>query len=217
MTEPARPACAMPHDQPAEARHGLLCGRHWHGLLDMLRELGTLWALLPDTIEPAVGADGSGRHGTSAGSPAPGRLEPMMVTDRRATAADEWPDVPGVIASWVAMIHEERGWDQPIPRDVTSLLRVLHRERHWITRQYWIDSLCVELADAHKALARACGTTRYAAPVATCPSCGGKVYPNPTGADDATCRRCGASWSGVHFARLLVISDPGTPQAEACG
>ena len=110
---PPEQACALPHPDGPRKRHtGLLCGRHYHEIDGRLTEIETLFALRDELIVPGV-ATGPAVSGGGFGSPAPGRIELMTVTDRRMAASDRFPDVPGVLGAWVARLFEERGWAPP--------------------------------------------------------------------------------------------------------
>lgn len=223
--------CVLEHDDHTERHVGRLCKRHFGRLVDTLRQLEELLALLPELVEPDSGAT-DGRGGTRVGSPAPGRLDVMAVTDRRAT---EWigdddavPDIVGDLEAWLRLVDEEhpsqllpfaaaafavdgRGCVAPaaeavhwrIPWSVT--LRLLHRERHWIARQPWIDDYAHDLEAFHRVLAHATRAGMWPQPIGSCPNCGTKLYNDTSGADVVTCRRCRSSWSGVHYLRLRLV------------
>jgi hypothetical protein len=101
----------MPHDEPAQQWIGFACKRHYHELDRRLTEIEELYALRDELILP--GPSGDTRHGTRFGSPAPGRIELMQITDRRGFASMDQIDAPGALAGWVRTMFEEREWEPP--------------------------------------------------------------------------------------------------------
>lgn len=201
---PLEERCVLAHDEPAKRYLGLLCGRHYHRILNRLREIEELFALKDEAMLPGPGGDG--RHATRFGSPAPGRIELMEITDQRMTIADDVPDLPGVLAQWVRMVCEERDLDDQLTGDVTQSVRILRREHKWIAAQPWVDDYDGELHDLHRAIARGIGASMWPESIGLCPNCGAKLYPT-LGVDAVTCRRCTAQWTGVDLARLRLIHE----------
>ena len=200
--------CILGHAEHAERFTGYLCKRHYHWIDRTLCQIEELFALAGDVLLP--GPTGDSRHGTRFGSPAPGRVEVMALTDRRArgiginTQDDDIPDLPGALASWARMVVEERETTDQLTGDVAQSVQVLRRERMWIAQQEWIDLYAEELGDLHRAVARAVGDTMWPRPIGKCPNCGTPMYPM-IGVDAARCRRCKTTWTGVHLARLRLI------------
>jgi hypothetical protein len=200
--------CVLGHVEPVEAFIGYACRRHFHWINDTLREIETLSALLDDVLIPGPGGDT--RSGTRVGSPAPGSVAVMALTDSRAKTPidldsdDDVPDMPGTLGSWARMVVEERDTTDQLTGDVTQSVRVLRRERAWIAQQPWIDDYVFELAVVHRALARAVGDSMWPRPIGKCPNDQASLY-NTIGLDEVHCRRCGATWAGVHLARLRLI------------
>jgi hypothetical protein len=209
LTDPREP-CILGHPQPVEAYIGYACRRHFHWINDTLYQICELFALVDDVLLPS--ANGDGRSGTRVGSPAPGRVEVMALTDSRAKTPidlddeDDIPDLPGSLASWAAMVVDGRHATDELSGDVTQSVRILRRERHWIAHQDWLDDYVTELAALHRAVALAVGDTMWPRPIGKCPNCGAPMYPT-IGVDEASCRRCKASWSGVALARLRLIHE----------
>lgn len=210
MTEPVPldQACILGHAQPVAREFGFACKRHYTWIDRTLRQIEELFALLEDVLIPGPGGDI--RSGTRVGSPAPGRVEVMAITDPRAKTPidlddpDDVPDLPGTLASWARLIVEERQTTDTIHGDVSTSVRVLHRERGWISQQRWLDDYAFELAAIHRAVARAVGDSLWPRPIGKCPNDGSPLF-NTIGVDEITCRRCRATWTGVHLARLLLI------------
>lgn len=246
---PLDQACIMGHPEPAEREFGHLCRRHYHWIDRTLNEILELYALLPDVRQPVVGG-GDGRSATRVGSPAPGRIEVMALTDKRVqgrnppmTYESNWNastatlesngreddiDFMGVLGGWMRMVEEEREIapaeravgptcaDDPCRHiscmklrgyvSLTTIVRMLRRDKLWIAQQPWADLFCEEIGDAHRALARAVGTNMWPEPIGKCPNCQRPLY-NTIGLDEVTCRKCKASWSGIHLARLKLIHD----------
>lgn len=202
-------ACVLPHPEPAQRWHGRLCRRHYHQILDRLRELETLAALGDDVIVPGPSSDG--RHPTMSGSPAPGRVEWMMITDARMTVLDEWPDVAGVLAEWARAVVDDAalvgvdGLPLAVGGAVSGNVRLLRREHRWIAGQPWVDDYAGELAHLHRALAAATGAGMWRPSIGRCPHCRARLHLDPAGADVVACWRCGSAWSGVHYLRLRLI------------
>lgn len=199
--------CVLAHADPhVEAKQGRLCSRHFGWILDTLREIEQLWALRGHVLLP--GPAGDTRHGTRDGSPAPGNVTVMALSDRRNPAPlqpGDVPDVPGTLLSWYRLVAEELPIrDMPERITVVGLLHALHRERRWIARQPWVDDYANELHDLHRALAGATGAGLWAEACGTCPNCQSRLYPT-IGIDEITCRRCKTSWAGVHLARLRLV------------
>lgn len=209
--EPEYP-CLMPHPEPVEAFVGYLCRRHYGWIDRTLAEIIELFAVLPEVLIPGPGGDG--RSATRVGSPAPGRVEVMALTDPRGI--HEWiddpdaiPDVPGALGLWVRIMGEEREewaekglarWDGTL----VSSVRILRAERIWVAQQAWVDDYLGELEELHRHVARGAGTTLWPEPVGKCPNDGAPLF-NTIGVDEITCRRCRFTWSGVALARLRLI------------
>jgi hypothetical protein len=214
VTVPLDQACILGHAEPVEREFGFACKRHYHWIDRTLRQIEELFALLPDVLLPAVGGDG--RSGTRVGSPAPGRVEVMAITDKRAkTPIDlraepdregvrDVPDLPGTLASWARLVVEERATTDELTGAVSQSIRVLRRERLWIARQEWLDDYAGEMGELHRAVARAVGEDMWPRPVGRCPNDQAPLY-NTIGLDEITCRKCRTTWAGVHIARLRLI------------
>jgi hypothetical protein len=206
------PACVLGHVDPVEAFIGYACKRHYHHLGDTLREIETLAGLLDAVLLPGPGGSDVRVSGGGYGSPAPGRLAVMAITDARAKTPidlDEEgavPDMPGTLASWARIVVEERATTDLLTGDVSQSVRVLRRERKWIAAQAWLDDYAFELVAVHRALAAAVGDTMWPRPVGKCPNCGAPLF-NTIGLDEIHCRRCKSTWTGVHLARLRLIHD----------
>lgn len=210
-TVPLGEACVLGHAEPVAREFGYACRRHYHWLDRTLTQIEELFALVDDVREPQLsnGLNGA-RSGTMDGSPAPARLAVMAITDRRnrplGIDEDELPDVPGSLASWARMVVEERQTSDTVDGTVSVSIRILHRERLWISQQEWLDDYAGEVAALHRATARAVGDTMWPKPIGHCPNCGAPMYPT-IGVDEAHCRRCKATWSGVALARLRLIHE----------
>lgn len=208
--------CVLDHPDHAERKHGLLCGRHWHHLADTLTQIEQLAALLPQVLIP--GPAGDGRSATRTGSPAPGSVDVMALTDPHAGLFwrdddDAIPNVPGALHSWCRLIGEELPPDEHRARPDGTLpgsLRFLRTWRHWIVQQPWIDDYAADLGLLHRALAVGVGEFMWPRPLGRCPNCQAKIYPDPSGADVVTCGRCRSSWSGVHWLRLRLMLEKET-------
>jgi hypothetical protein len=215
-TEPAKlvpldEACVLGHPEPAERYVGYACRRHYHWIDRTLAEIVELFALLDDVLLPGP-ANGGDRHATRDGSPAPGRVEVMALTDKRArgigdsTQRDDIPDVPGTLYGWVRVLIEERGVTDDQDGTVTGSIRLLRHERHWIANQDWLDIFAEEITDLHRAVARGVGDSMWPRSIGKCPNCGTPMYPT-IGADEAHCRKCKSSWTGIALARLRLIHE----------
>jgi len=209
MTGDAGHDCVFPHAQPAAADEGHVCRRHLQWINDMLTQIAELYTLRGDVVLPGPGG---GRHATPDGSPAPGRIEVMALSDPRNRDwhddDDAVPDVPGTLYGYIRLIAEERN-DQrlcDVPGDVPSLAGVLRRERHWIARQSWVDDYAADLHALHQVVARAVGVTMWPESIGPCPACQAKLFVT-IGVDVVTCRHCRAEWTGVHLARLNLIHE----------
>lgn len=204
--------CVLGHVEPVEAYMGFACRRHFHWINDTLREIETLAALLPDALQPELTSwpKGDVRAGTMDGSPAPGSVTVMALSDPRAKTPidlereDDVPDLPGTLASWARVVVEERETTDELTGDVAQSVRVLRREKGWIAQQPWIDDYAFELAAVHRALARAVGDSMWPRPVGKCPNCQTRLY-NTIGLDEITCRKCRTTWAGVDLDRLRLI------------
>lgn len=207
---PEAQSCILGHAEPVEAFEGFVCRRHFHWLADTLRQIEELFALRGVVLLP--GPSTETRHGSRDGSPAPGRVAIMALTDKRAK---DWhdddeaiPDLPGALYSWIRLMGEEREDDDiaDINGDVSTLVGVLHRERHWIVRQVWVDDYAADLAALHRFVASAVGDSMWPKPVGRCPNDGAALF-NTIGADEITCRRCKFTWSGIALVRLRLIHE----------
>ena len=211
--------CVLGHVEPVEAFIGFACRRHYHWISDTLREIETLLALLPSVLLPGTG---SGiRGGTMVDSPAPGRLDVMVISDKRnrplalpmtpernlvpstGRLEDNGPDevdVIGELVGWCRVVYEEcegaRGMG----------LVTLRAERRWIAQQPWLDDYAASLAAVHRTLAHAVGDDMWPRPIGKCPNCGAPLF-NTIGLDEVHCRRCRSTWAGVHLARLRLIHE----------
>lgn len=221
---PADKACVLGHADPTERFVGLLCRRHYHRIDATLHEIEELFSLLPEVILPSQSGDGRG--GTPDGSPSPGRLDVMVLTDTRNVPWKEltgWGqlynppsadalDFRSVLASWVQQVLDESSHklrddsDDTGPITVSEGIRYLRRERKWIAWQPWIGDYADELHDLHRALAAATGAGMWPQSLGTCPNCGAKLYPT-IGVDEVTCRRCKTTWRGTDLARLRLIHE----------
>lgn len=209
---PLEEACILGHPEPVAREFGYACRRHYHWIDRTLQQIEELFALTDDVLLP--GPSGDPRSGTRVGSPAPGNVGIMALTDGRARpvrqAADEdddlIPDLPGTLASWTRLVIEERETTDEFYGTVSESVRILRRERLWIVQQEWLDDYAGELHDLHRAVSRAVGDTMWPKPIGKCPNCSAPIYPT-IGVDEAHCRRCKASWTGVHVARLRLIHE----------
>lgn len=217
-------ACTLGHAEPAERFIGYACRRHYHWIDRTLAQIEDLLALLGDVIVP--GPVGDGRGSTPDGSPAPGRIEIMVLTDRRnagrnppmtyernwngrtleSNGRDDALDVAGVLGGWLRIVVEERPLELDGFVTLTRIIRTLRNERQWIAQQEWLDLYCEELADVHRQVAMAVGDTMWPRPIGKCPNCQNALYPT-VGVDEVTCRRCRSSWTGVALARLRLIHE----------
>ena len=201
--------CVLGHADPSEAFIGFACRRHFGWIIATLSQIEELFALLPDVLLPGPGG---GIHGTMFGSPAPGNVAVMALTDARAKtpidldSIEDVPDLPGTLASWARMVVEELESADHLTGDVSQSVRVLRRERKWIAQQAWLDDYVFELGAVHRALARAVGDSMWPKPLGKCPRCGANLF-NTIGLDEVHCRRCRSTWTGVHLARLMLIRE----------
>lgn len=216
--------CVMPHpDQPhREAKFGLLCGRHFHGINDTLDEIATLYAYRAITLLPGPG--GNERHGTRFGSPAPGRVDIMALSDLRN--GSDWIDdpdaVPSVIGSlygWVRLMSEEREDRRLLHVEGTlaAVIGVLKREKHWLAAFSGVDDYIADLRALHRHVATAVGETMWPRPIGSCPNCQAKLYVTP-GVEAVTCGKCGSEWGDrVALARLQLIHEQDAAKRKAAG
>jgi hypothetical protein len=199
--------CLLGHQDHTERHVGYLCRRHYSWVDRTLTEITELYALVPDALLPGPGSDI--RSGNAVDSPAPGNLTVMAITDRRAKTPidmdgeDDVPDVIGTLTSWARVVAEQRHVPQPDGNLATSV-RILRRERHWIAGQDWVDDYAAELGVVHRWFARAVGDTMWPKPIGRCPNDGTPLF-NTVGLDEVTCRKCKATWAGIHLARLRLI------------
>ena len=201
---PPEEACVLPHgDEPRRRHVGLLCGRHYGELDGRLREIETLFALRDELLLPGPG--GERVSGGGFGSPAPGRLSLMQVTDSRAGIEGDHPDVARVLAFWAWEVASRRRIAETVTGDVSQSVRLLRRERKWIAAQLWVPRYAEALRTAHRALATASGASMWPEPVGKCSNCQSNLYNPMNGADEIVCRKCKSSWSGVHYLRLRLI------------
>lgn len=224
---PLDEACILGHPKAVEREFGYACRRHYHWIDRTLRQIEELFALLDDVLIPGPGGDG--RSGTRVGSPAPGRVEVMAITDKRVAGrkipmtpylnsdgrgglesnGDDVPDLPGSLASWARMVVEERNATDELDGFVAESIRVLRRERLWIARQEWLDDYVNGyggLVELHRAVARGVGTSMWPEPLGPCLNCDAPLYPT-IGVDEVTCRKCKSSWEGPHYLRLRLIHE----------
>lgn len=235
-SEPETPRCLLSHAEPVEARHGLLCARHYHWIGDTLTQLEELWALRGHVVVHIASTRyDTSPKGTPDGSPAPGRIGVMAVSDSRMQAnpavgmtyernwngrvletnGPDMIDVPGVLFSWVRMVVEEQAREvEEAGSSLTASVRFLRRERIWIARQLWVDDYASEIHDAHRALASATGAGMWPQSIGKCPNCQARLYPT-VGIDEVSCRRCKTVWTGVNLARLLLIHEQEKARKEA--
>lgn len=218
---PLDEACILGHAEPVRREFGYACKRHWHWLDAALRQIEELFVLLPDVLIP--GPAGDGRSATRVGSPAPGRIEVMALTDQRVhgltthrdgEGVEDIPDLPGSLAQWARMVVEERATTDELTGDVAQSVRILRRERGWIVRQEWLDLFAEEIGDLHRAVARGIGDTMWPRPIGKCPNDQTPLY-NTIGLDEVTCRKCKATWRGVHLARLRLIHEQEAQRHES--
>lgn len=119
-------ACVLGHKPNVIRYQGRLCRRHFESIASRLDQIVELYATLPFVVIPGPGGDGRGS--TSIHSPAPGRLDVMAFTDRRANGTQRPPsphadpddeamfDVLSVLGSWVQRVWLERDIDpRPAP------------------------------------------------------------------------------------------------------
>lgn len=104
--------CILGHDDHVDRYVGFLCRRHYHWTDRTLVQIEELFALIDNVRQPKVGE--AGRTATRVGSPAPGRVEVMALTDHRGV--HEWiddndaiPDLLGALETWVLIVEEETG------------------------------------------------------------------------------------------------------------
>lgn len=216
--------CVIGHKgEHREAKYGLLCGRHFHGINDTLNEITELYAYRSIVLLPGPGNSGE-RHGTRDGSPAPGRVSVMALGDLRN--GSDWHDdpdaVPSVIGSlygWIRLMAEERE-DAKLLRvegTLSAVIGVLKREKHWLAAFSGVDDYIADLAALHRHVASAVGETMWPRSIGKCPNCAASLYVTP-GVDAVTCRKCESEWRDrVSLARLQLIHEQDAAKAKAAG
>lgn len=225
---PSCSPCAAPTCELCEGdrEFGVICRRHYHWIDNTLTQIVELAALVP--YHNPVGEQQ--RSGTPDGSPAPGNLDAMALTDRRNTSPRpngdredmdhkrNWngrelesngadvPDVVGTLASHALVVAAER---DPQPDgyhpNVMESVRMLRKHRHWIAQQGWlVEAYAEDLELVHRQLAAVTRAGKWPESIGTCPNCGTRLYVT-VGVDQISCRRCKAQWSGVDLVRLRLI------------
>lgn len=198
--------CVIEHLDHHERFVGMVCKRHYHWIDRTLVEILELFALLDDVVVP--GPSSEERHGSSIHSPAPGRLDVMALTDRRGIFyvddPEAIPDVPGGLATWVRIVIEERELTDVPDGTITSSVRLLRRERHWIAAQAWVDEYASDLAFFHRKVAHGAGDSMWPKSIGPCPNCRKPLF-NTVGVDRVDCGRCKSSWEGIALTRLRLI------------
>lgn len=207
--------CVLPHPDHKERFQGLLCARHFHWMTDTLKQIEELFALLPEVLLPSLAQLSGERHGSMDGSPAPGRIDVMALTDRRAVPRgdDDMPDVPGSLLEHAARVVEERGLTDVLDGTVTGSIRLLQRERRWLAHQAWVDDYTGEIARLHRAVARGVGDSMWPRSIGRCPNCTAPLYIT-VGVDEVTCRKCRSAWTGAALTRLRLIHEQEAGQAS---
>lgn len=233
---PIEEACVLGHPEPTERFVGFACRRHYHWIDRTLAQIEELFALLDDVVTHVSGPHfGDSRYGTREGSPAPGRIDIMAITDPRIAGrsfpmsydcnsdgkgglepnGDDVPDVPGSLVQWCRAVIEEQNDDDWKRRDkrlatldgtVTGSIRTLRAERMWIAQQAWLDLFCEEIEELHRAVAQGAGETMWPRSIGKCPNCQAPLYVT-VGIDEVSCRKCKSAWSGEHLARLRLIHE----------
>jgi hypothetical protein len=202
--------CVLTHPGHAEAYVGLLCRRHYHWISETLTQILELYVLRGIVLLPGPG--GEERQATRFGSPAPGRLAVMAISDKRNKEwrgdADAVPDVPGTLYGWIRLMAEERDDDDlaDVNGDITTLIGVLKRERRWFATFAGVDDYVEDLGLLHRHVAAAVGDTMWPKPIGKCPNCRVALF-NTIGVDEVTCRRCRSTWAGVALMRLRLIHE----------
>lgn len=200
--------CVFPHADHTPRYVGLICKRHYHwidGTLEQILALYTLASVMPR------GGESDHRGNGEVFAPAPGRLDVMALTDRRAkTPIDledgDIPDLPGTLATWAHETWLDRGdkaHAEPV-WNVTTSITFLRRERHWIAQQPFLDDYTAELAYLHRWCATAAGDSMWPKPIGHCPTDRTPLF-NTIGVDEVTCSKCKQTWSGVHLIRLRLM------------
>lgn len=201
---------------------GVLCRRCYSRIRERLEQIDEIYPMLAEVLVPAPKTKARMAYAMYAPGSAPGRLDVMALTDRRAGPAQQPPsehadpdeapvyEVLSILGSWVARIDATR--PQPelsanrrlIMNDLTTILR---REQHWIAGQPWVDTFLGALELVQRELARATGAGMWPKPIGHCPNCQAPMEHHWETAMSATCRRCHTTWSGLALMRLRLIHE----------
>jgi hypothetical protein len=172
-----------------------------------------LYALL----NPMPGVIGNGmRRAPGFGSRSPANDHIIAMRDPRSTRLQvgDPHSVPGVLASWIALLIDERSLVPPA-RTVPAMARFLDNHLDYLTRQDWVEDFATELRELHSQL-RAIGQQRRR--IGTCPStidegehtrlCDTALFA-PLYTDVIKCHACGREWPRTEWLRLGYLLDVG--------
>jgi hypothetical protein len=189
VSEPSTKVCVV-HNNPAEARHGLLCSVHFDRLADMLREVEEEAAILSAMPSMAIRTGSGG--GSLASTRAPARLDVLVHLDhRRGTGRSETEDdalaagqtlpILDVLHSWARIVREERNYASRGAVTISGERDTLTRALDWIAEQPWVDECFQDVRQLVGQLKAANGH-RADKPYSRCPTvigghpCTGEVW-----------------------------------------
>lgn len=201
--------CVLPHRDPAEATHGLICGPCSNHLANTLTELANqlpALALIHGTTTTT--RDGIPAH--RADPPAPCRLDLIAITDPRTGMGTDGDiiGILGVLHSWARIVREDQHLTPPSGRaTVMGELGCLTRHHGWIITQPWVDDYAAEIRACQRQLHHALGIAGPTC-VGRCPidtddgPCAGRLVQDRWGGMGVQCTRCGARWGDTELRRL---------------
>lgn len=168
-------------------------------------------------LNPLPGVGGGGqRRAPGFASKSPANDHIIAITDPRSTRleAGDPHSVPGVLASWTALLVDERHLTPPAGT-VPAMARFLDTHLDYLTKQEWVEDFATELRELHAQL-RAIGQQRRR--IGICPNtidagettrqCGAALFA-PLHSDVIKCYACGREWPRAEWLRLGYLLETG--------
>lgn len=208
--------CILRHNPPRRAQTGsLICAKHDRALLDDLRDIEILYALLDHVTEPgSVVMDELVRYAKRPDPQAPMRLEVAVLRDQRTTWDVNQPDAVSVLAiliDWAGIVRDEQRLTRPDTLTIASEVGTLRTQHTHATSQAWVDDYAKDIHRAAQALRHVCGE-HDGQPVGRCQvvldddtDCGGPLFPDRYGLMRVRCARCGETWDQDDLRRLGLL------------
>jgi uncharacterized Zn finger protein (UPF0148 family) len=112
-----------------------------------------------------------------------------------------------IVASWAALVREERHLHGPDSDNVGPLSAWMLSQLDWIVQQPWVDDMDEELREASRDADVITGMRPLRNRLeAACPRCGARELGRDDGADRVDCASCGSAWEESYYPALVRLA-----------